>query len=261
MIRGFGLHRGQPGAVRFVRADGPVRIRVNELEAAVEAMTADGAARSTTVTSGALRVQTVEHLFAALEARSIRDGLVIEVEGPELPLVDGGARAFADALGELAPGPRPRVVGTATIDVGDSTYAFAPGDAVHVEVAIDFGDARIAPFAAWDGDAEDFRLRIAPARTFAFAHELGALLERGLAQHVTPESVIVFAPDTIHVAGAPYAADEPARHKLLDLLGDLYVHGGAPIGAIRATRPGHAATHEAMRRAWAEGVLSSETRV
>lgn len=264
MIRGYGLHGGQPASVRFVREYGPVRLRVGEREAEISTLVADGLGRSTTVSAGALRVATVEHLFAALEARSMRSGLVIEVEGPELPLADGAARAFADALAafDVPIAPRPRVVRAATIAVGSSTYELSPASQIHVEVAVDFDDTRIAPRASWNGDAEDFRLRIAPARTFAFEHELGGLLARKLAQFVTPESVIVFGPDAIHVAGEPYAPDEPARHKLLDLLGDLYVHGGAPLGTILATRPGHAATHEAMRRAWAAGVIaSSETRV
>lgn len=267
-VRGFGLHGGRPAAVRFLRADGPVRIRAGANEAAISDLTADGSARSTVVSAGALRVGTVEHVLAALEARSIRSGIVIEVSGAgelEMPLFDGGARGFADALrlvldDDASPDPRPVVTREATFEVGASRYVFAPRARVHVAVAIDFDDARIAPSASWDGDADDFRVRIAPARTFGFARELGALLARGLAQHVTPESVIVFADDAVHVAGAPYTADEPARHKLLDLLGDLYLHGGAPLGSLVATRPGHAATHDVMRRAWADGVLAA-TRV
>ena len=220
-------------------------------------MKPDGSARSTSVTDGVIRIGTVEHLFAALEARSIRSGVIIEIEGAEVPLVDGGARAFADAIAEcdIAPSPRPVIARSASFNIRESRYDFAPADNVNVEVSIDFNDDRIGRFAAWAGDAADFRTRIAPARTFGFAHELGSLMARGLANHVTPESVIVFSPDSVLTAGAPYSADEPARHKLLDLLGDLYVHGGAPVGSIRAERPGHAATHEVMRRAWEEGVV------
>ena len=257
MIRGFGLHGGQPATVRFVPEAGPVRVRVDTQQAIISELKADGSTRSTVISNGTLRIGTVEHLFAALEARSIRDGIIIEVEGAEIPLVDGSARAFADALVgfELPAAPRPVITRNARFEAGKSVYDFAPANGVNVEVAIDFADERIARSAGWNGDAEDFRTRIAPARTFGFAHELGALMARGLANHVTPESVIVFAADAIHVAGAPYSADEPARHKLLDLLGDLYVHGGAPVGKLHAERPGHAATHEIMRRAWDEGVV------
>jgi UDP-3-O-[3-hydroxymyristoyl] N-acetylglucosamine deacetylase len=64
--------------------------------------------------------------------------------------------------------------------------------------------------------------------------------------------------DRVLSAGAPFLADEPARHKLLDLVGDLYLYGGPPRGRVRATRPGHGATHEAMRRALAEGLVARE---
>ena len=115
----------------------------------------------------------------------------------------------------------------------------------------------LAPHATWSGDRADFVARIASARTFGFAHEVDALLARGLAQHVAASSVVVIAPDVIHHAGRPFTADEPARHKLLDLIGDLYAHGGPFRGRIHATRPGHAATHAAMARAREEGVIAS----
>jgi UDP-3-O-[3-hydroxymyristoyl] N-acetylglucosamine deacetylase len=258
-LRGRGLQRGELGSVRFVRADGPVRLRSSDGVARIDELVADGSGRTTVVRAGALDVGTVEHLFAALEARSIRSGLVIEIEGPEIPLVDGGARAFTDALAmmELPEGAPRRVVTRAeTFEVGESRYAFRPASLVRVAVEIDFGDPRIAPHAEWFGDADEFREHIAPARTFGFARELEALADRGLRSHVSPTSVILFAEGAVHVAGRPYASDEPARHKLLDLLGDLYLHGGAPVGEIRAYRPGHAATHDVMRRALRLGVVT-----
>jgi UDP-3-O-[3-hydroxymyristoyl] N-acetylglucosamine deacetylase len=140
------------------------------------------------------------------------------------------------------------------IEVGASRYELRPG-ALSVEVDVDFDDARLERRARWDGDAGDFRDRIATARTFGLAAEIDALLARGLASHVTPETVVVIAKDRVLHAGAPFRPDEPARHKLLDLVGDLYAHGGPPRGVVRASRPGHAATHEAMRRALADGLL------
>jgi UDP-3-O-[3-hydroxymyristoyl] N-acetylglucosamine deacetylase len=216
-----------------------------------------------TTRDGRLRIGTVEHLFAALGSMSIRDGVVVEVEGPEIPLLDGGARAFVSALAELeldrSPPPL-RIVRSARIDVGSSSYVFAPpepasADGIEIEVEVDFDDARLERFAHWRGAAADFAARIAPARTFGFERELGELVSRGLANHVPPESVVLVGERTILSAGTPFLADEPARHKLLDLVGDLYVHGGPCAGSIRASRPGHAATHEAVLRGLADGVL------
>jgi UDP-3-O-[3-hydroxymyristoyl] N-acetylglucosamine deacetylase len=202
-------------------------------------------------------VGTVEHLFAALAGAGIRSGVSIEIEGPEVPLVDGGARAFFDVLAGLeieASDPSLRVAREAMIEVGESRYEFRPGARIELDVEVDF-DPRLERRARWSDDPADFRERIATARTFGFDHEVEHLLARGLANHVTPESVVVICKDRILSAGAPFEADEPARHKLLDLIGDLYLHGGPPRGLIRATRPGHAATHEAMRRAVMDGVL------
>ena len=67
--------------------------------------------------------------------------------------------------------------------------------------------------------------------------------------------MIVIAPGTIYAAGRPFARDEPARHKLLDLIGDLYLYGGPPIGTVTAFRPGHRVTHAVMREALARGIV------
>ncbi|MBX3222322.1 MAG: UDP-3-O-acyl-N-acetylglucosamine deacetylase [Labilithrix sp.] len=262
-LTGRGLHGGAPSSVRFVREPGAVRVRAGGAEARIAELVLDGSSRSTRATTRDRRIAigTVEHLFAALGAMSIRDGVVVEIDGPEVPLVDGGARAFIDALTPLALDPSPPVlaiVRAGTIEVGASRYDVSPPERpgeVRVEVAVDFDDPRLERHARWSGDATDFRDRIAPARTFGFDHEIEALTARGLASHVAPESVVVIAQGAIHSAGSPFRSDEPARHKLLDLVGDLYAHGGPPWGSVRATRPGHAATHEAMRRGLADGLL------
>jgi UDP-3-O-[3-hydroxymyristoyl] N-acetylglucosamine deacetylase len=146
---------------------------------------------------------------------------------------------------------------SAVIDVGLSRYELSPYDAgVDVAVRLELDDPRLATDAAWQGDTDDFRRRIAPARTFALARDVDELARMGLARHVPPESVVLVAPEAVYAAGAPFSADEPARHKLLDLLGDLYLHGGPPLGRIRALRPGHAANTQAFRRARDEGIFA-----
>lgn len=238
-----------------------MRLRSRGAEASLAELVYDGSMRSTRASTpdGHLKVGTVEHLFAALGATSIYDGLVIEIDGPEVPIVDGGAGMFFDALAQLGAEPSPpklKVVRRGAIDVGSSRYAFRPRGARVVEVDVDFGDPRLERGARWAGDVIDFRDRIAQARTFGFVHELEELMARGLASHVDPESVVVVSPDGILSSGRPFLPDEPARHKLLDLIGDLYAHGGPPLGEVRAARPGHAATHEAVRRALDVGILT-----
>jgi UDP-3-O-[3-hydroxymyristoyl] N-acetylglucosamine deacetylase len=141
--------------------------------------------------------------------------------------------------------------------VGKSRYEWSPSRTTEVQVCLEVDDERLARDAAWSGDAEDFHARIAPARTFAFSRDVDDLLVRGLARHVNPESVVLVAPETIYHAGRPFSPDEPARHKLLDLLGDMYLSGGPPVGRVRVVRPGHAANAIAFRQAFAEGVLAA----
>lgn len=269
-ITGCGLHTGFSSSVRFSLHDGPVVVRARGIEVAVRELRVVDSARSTTVAnaSGSVRIATIEHVFAALGGLRIHAGVAVSIEGPEPPLADGGARAYADALRALGSAPSSsaaplRVVRDGVIEVLGSRYELrcaASDDDVELEVAVDFEDARIARDARWTGDPEDFRTRIATARTFGFEHEVEDLLERGLASHVTKESVVVFGADRVHASGAPVAPDEPARHKLLDLVGDLYLHGGPPRGRLRALRPGHAATHEVMRRAIAEGLVAYDAQ-
>lgn len=258
MIAGQGLHGGAPARVSFARCEGDSVLCVDGRVARFEDLEVTAAVRSTTVKSAVFTVATVEHLFAAAAACGAYRGLAVTVDGPEIPLADGAAAAFVAEITALAiprSSPRSVIVKDGTVVVGDSVYGFSRGDTVEVTAEIDFGDARLAPRASWDGTLEGFE-RISHARTFGFAHEVGDLLARGLASHVLPESVVVIG-DEILSAGRPFEADEPARHKLLDLIGDLFVHGGPPIGRLTASKPGHASTHAAMLQARALGYVAA----
>jgi UDP-3-O-[3-hydroxymyristoyl] N-acetylglucosamine deacetylase len=265
-IEGPGLHTGAPGAVRFTCHRGPVVLRSGGVDSSMTELRVVDTARSTTVAnaSGTIRIATIEHVLAALGGLGVHSGVAVVIEGAEAPLADGGARRYVDALRALGitPSPPPlRVVRDGVVVVGKSRYELRrldDADAVELEIEVDFGDARLARTASWSGDADDFGTRIAGARTFGFEHEIEELLARELASHVTPESVVVIAEAGILSRGAPFTADEPARHKLLDLIGDLYLHGGPPRGGIRAARPGHAVTHEVIRRAREDGLLVSD---
>jgi UDP-3-O-[3-hydroxymyristoyl] N-acetylglucosamine deacetylase len=204
-----------------------------------------------------MRARTVEHLFAALAASGLRRGLDVRLEGEEPPILDGCAAAWIAALRPLSIRPSPPSIVVArdeTIAVATSRYTFAAGEGTNVSVELELADSRLAKTAAWAGDEDDFRDRIAPARTFCFASEVEDLARRGLASHVTAEMVVVIG-DDIFAYGRPFEPDEPARHKLLDLVGDLFLYGGPPRGSVAAHRPGHWATHEAMRIALERGVV------
>jgi UDP-3-O-acyl-N-acetylglucosamine deacetylase len=206
-------------------------------------------------------VRTVEHLASALAGARIYHGLRIDVFGPELPLLDGAALHYTHALKSfsIVPGrPLLRVLKAGVITAGGATYTFEPSTEVHVhvELRLETEFDSIDRHAAWDGDPEDYAERIASARTFVFERDLDTYLALGLNARVNPDQVLIVG-KTLRGTGTP-ARDEPARHKLLDLIGDLYLHGGPPVGIVKALAPGHRATHEAMTRALQLGIVGPQ---
>src|SRR5271165_326762 len=199
IVDGIGLHTGSPARVVLRASGGPVRICANGVEASLGELAIASTDRATTLEGhgGLLRVQTVEHALAALAGLGLYEGMTLSIAGPEMPLLDGGAAAWCDAmkcLGVARGASKLHVARPAIIEVGKSRYEWFPSTAVDVEVRLDLDDVRIASEARWSGDPDDFRARIAPARTFAFADEVQELLVRGLARHANPESVVLIAP-------------------------------------------------------------------
>ena len=264
VVEGVGLHSGASCRVVLMARPGPVSLRVHGVDAAIRDLVVGSTVGATTVQdrSGALRIGTVEHLFAALAGLGVYDGLVIDVHGPEMPLLDGCASAWCEAIARVLPSQLPaatrplHVTRAARFEVGSSRFELAPGDGIDVRVRFEVDDPRLDRDASWNGEADDFIARIAPARTFVLARDLDELARRGLARHVDPACVVVVTPDGILHAGRPALPDEPVRHKLLDLIGDLYLAGGPALGRFHAVRPGHTANAHVLRRALDDGVLA-----
>lgn len=259
VFHGTGLHSGAQCAVALRRRAGALEFLQNGHRAALEELSVVRADRGVQVRSdGGLEVDLVEHLLAAMAGLSIRRDLQVELTGPEVPLLDGGALELSRALRALDPRRDPpalQVAQAGDIHVDGARYAFEPGDAVELEVDVEFRGIG-AESAYWRGDAEAFLSEIAPARTFGFSDEADELRAAGRAGHVDRHAVIVLDPDgSVVPPGEPPRTAELARHKLLDLLGDLYLFGGPPIGRLRATRPGHARNQHAVRQALEYGLL------
>jgi UDP-3-O-[3-hydroxymyristoyl] N-acetylglucosamine deacetylase len=259
---GRGLHTGAWCGVRLRRSSGEVafeRDGITTRLAECRVVRADHGVQLELAPG--VCVDLVEHLLAALGGLGIREGLTVMVSGPELPLLDGGGLAWARALGTLAlapHAPRLEVVRALDVSVGAARYSFRPATSPALEVEIDFANPAIgAQSARWDGSADAFVRQIAPARTFGFVSDGAALRRAGRARFVDPRAVMV-----LDDAGAtppltaPPAPGEFARHKLLDLIGDLYLFGGPPRGHVHALRPGHAATRVALCEALRLGGLS-----
>ena len=199
-------------------------------------------------------VATVEHLLSALAGLEIADAEVV-VDGPEIPILDGSARDFVNAIdrvgiveqsGELSP-----IQLKVRVEVGDertgasiiATPRETPGRSFAYTLNLGRGPVRVA----WDGTSAQYRTHIAEARTFSTEPEARALQQAGLFTHVTPRDMLVLRGDGTPIDNTLRYPDEPARHKLLDLIGDLALLA-APLQAdVEATRSGHALTHALCR--------------
>ena len=212
--------------------------------------------RRTMLKHGPASVETCEHVLGAVGALGI-DNLRIEVWGPEMPITDGSALPFVIALrgagiqqqeGERrAPRtlPKPLTVGTyPRIDV-----APVEGQSLRVSYDLDYGPGSpIRPQCVdYELDAETFETAIAPARTYVLEEELVALQRDGLCLHLSPAELLVIGPDG-PLGGKTYRfPDELARHKVLDIIGDLMLLRRPLAGHVRAYRSGHALNHALVR--------------
>jgi UDP-3-O-[3-hydroxymyristoyl] N-acetylglucosamine deacetylase len=251
-----------PSTLRLSRSDGPVVFRTARGDARIDELVVLRTDLGVRVRSDAigLDVDTVEHLLAAFGGLSIRSGVAIAPANEEMPLLDGASLRFAEALASLEPpreAPRLRVLSSGTVYAGASTYVFTKDDETSVEVEVTFDASRIGrQTASWDGSASSFVRDVAWARTFGFRRDGEALLRAGRGRGVDPSTVMVLDDDgAVEAPGAPARSTEFARHKLLDLVGDLYLFGGPPVGKLHATRPGHGATRRAMMEALARRIV------
>jgi UDP-3-O-[3-hydroxymyristoyl] N-acetylglucosamine deacetylase len=247
-VKGIGLHTGAAVAVTispapaasgryFIRTDldsSPIPARIQSLHQTV---------LSTELGSGNIAVRTVEHLLAALVGLGI-DNARIEVNGPEIPILDGSAQQWAEKI--LRAGwtrqaeqrqcyavPQPIVV-----QQGDAFVAALPAEQTRLTYGIDFSHSAIGQ--QWQSIVlEDFLTAIAPARTFALAEEIEKLRQGGLIKGGSLENALVC--DTKGWLNPPLRyPNEPVRHKLLDLIGDLSLLGTLPKAHIWAYKASHA---------------------
>ncbi len=260
-LGGRALHSGAAASVLFAPHDGPLVLERDGKRCALSrlAVVRTDSGVQVRAQDGGFEIDLVEHVLAAVGGLGLAAGLRIVVDGPEPPLLDGGALAFTRAIRrlELPTGEvRRRITRAVRLDLGESRYELRPADGVHIEVAVEFDHPMVAVATArWDGSAADFEDRIAPARTFGFFEDWDTLKASGRAAGANARDVVVLCSDGTSLSDPPPAADECARHKLLDLIGDLTLSGGVPRGFIRAVRPGHRTNLQVLGRCAAMGVF------
>lgn len=222
-------------------------------------------------------VATVEHLLAALAGAEI-DNVVVELDAPEVPVMDGSAEPFlflierAGIVEQDAPRRAIKVLKPVRVADENRMAALTPASGFSVSFKIDFPDEVVKrQDISLSLDSESFRTEIARARTFGFLEDVERLRAAGLARGGSLDNaVVVSGTKVLNKDGLRYA-DEFVRHKVLDAVGDLYLAGGPIVGHFRGVRSGHALNRRLLealfadRSAWcyttlAEGALAEAAR-
>ncbi|MEO6546822.1 MAG: bifunctional UDP-3-O-[3-hydroxymyristoyl] N-acetylglucosamine deacetylase/3-hydroxyacyl-ACP dehydratase [Ferruginibacter sp.] len=275
-ISGTGLHTGinvdmtlkpaQPGfGFQFQRVDLP---GMPTIKADCDLVT--DTSRGTTLELGEIKISTVEHILAALVGMGI-DNCLIAVNGPEIPIIDGSSEPFTEIIDKIGVIEQEADKIWYSIDTNLSycdeekrvDITVLPATSYKITTLIDFNSPVLGTQHATLKSMKEFKTEIAPCRTFCFLHELQALLDNNLIKGgdinnaivvvdkpLTPEEMNklakAFGKEKMEIKSEGYLnnlelrfPNEPARHKLLDIVGDLALIGYAIKGNIIANRPGH----------------------
>jgi UDP-3-O-[3-hydroxymyristoyl] N-acetylglucosamine deacetylase len=268
LLTGIGLHTGaetklvvKPAAagtgIIFVRTD--VTDRDNVIQAKWSRVF-DTRLCTVIGNDSGVTVGTIEHIMAALAACAI-DNAIVELDGPEVPILDGSSAQFIAAF-ELsgrkalaAPRRAIKILQEVTLTDGDKAVTLKPSVGMRFQSDIDFKHPSIG-FQTYSLDLLEGRFHedVADARTFGFLHEVSYLRSQGLALGGSLDNAIVLdqqAGTVLNPEGLRYA-DEFARHKLLDAVGDLYLAGGPILGTYHGIKAGHALNNQILRALFAQ---------
>ena len=261
-LSGVGVHSGQPVTVTLQPADAGSGItfvrtglkgqREREIRADLHSVTATEFATVLGDASGPL-VSTAEHVLAALRGLGV-DNAAVEIDGPEMPIMDGSAAQFVAAIDQVGiksldqPRRFIRVLKPVRAAFGESFGELRPhGRGLRIETEIAFDHPLIGRQQfAFDCTADVFRRDIARARTFGFMRDVSKLWSAGYALGASLENTVVIS-DTrvLNPEGTRYT-DEFVRHKALDAIGDLALAGLPLVGAYRSVRGGHKLNHAVL---------------
>ena len=261
--RGIGLHCGQPVAMTLRPASPDSGIVFRRLDAGVEIRArwtnAGDSALSTALSNReGVQIGTIEHLMAAFAGSRV-DNALVELDGPEVPIMDGSAAPFLaliDRAGVTAQGAARRafkVLKPVCVSDGRASAALLPDHGFSMSFEIDFDNALIRrQEIALRFEPATFRDEIAAARTFGLLDDWPRLKAAGLARGGSLDNAVVVSGDRVLNAGGLRFGDEFVRHKLVDALGDLYLAGGPLIGHFRGLRSGHALTRQLLAALFAD---------
>ena len=261
--RGVGLHSGRRVAMNLLPAAPGTGIVFRRTDAGVEILgnwiNAVESARCTALSDGeGTSVGTVEHLMAALAGIEI-DNAIVELDGPEVPIMDGSAAPFvfliecAGVVEQDAPRRAIEVLRPISVVADGAMAVLSPDHCFSMSFEIDFESSLIRRQGmSVVVDAGTFKSELSRARTFGLLDEVARLREAGLARGGSLDNVIVVSGDRVLNSGGLRYDDEFVRHKMLDAVGDLYLAGAPIIGHFRGVRSGHAHTRRLLAALFAD---------
>lgn len=251
-LSGTGVHSGQSSSLSIhpAPAGSGIRFKRKGLDATVPATSAHVSDTQLCTVLGDPRrggVATVEHLMAALAGLGV-DNALVEVDGPEVPILDGSSLPFVEAIDAVGlreldlPRRHLRVLRSVEVERDGCHARLDPSPrGFHLDVGIDFANPVIGrQEIALSLTPETFRREIADCRTFGFLRDVQRLWAAGLALGASMENTVVLAEHGVASPGGLRRPDEFVRHKLLDAVGDLSLAGLPIVGAYRSRRGGHA---------------------
>lgn len=255
--RGIGLHSGQPVTMTLRPASPDTGIVFRRLDAGAEIQArwnnTDEATLSSVLSNGeGIEIGTIEHLMAALAGCAI-DNAIVELDGPEVPIMDGSAAPFVQLIERTgivvqdAARRAIKVLKPVCVSENGTSAALLPEHGFSMSFEIDFDNPLIRrQDIVLSFEPDTFATELAPARTFGLLDDLPRLKAAGLARGGSLENAVVVSGDRVLNDGGLRFADEFVRHKLLDAFGDLYLAGGPIIGHFRGVRSGHALTRRLL---------------
>lgn len=263
---GFGLHGGAP--VRMVvhpaRADYGIRFHRTDVTDRDPVILArwDQVTPSQLCTvienADGVSVSTIEHIMAALAGFAVHNAL-IEIDGPEVPILDGSAVPFIEGFMAAGldeqdlPVRAVRILAPVEVRDGEAVARLEPADMLEIDFRIDFEDEAIGVQTRRLNMANGAFVReLSDSRTFCRQSDVDAMRARGLALGGTLENAVVFDGDQVLSPGGLRHADEPVRHKMLDAVGDLALAEGPILGRYVGERAGHALTNRLLRTLFAD---------
>jgi UDP-3-O-[3-hydroxymyristoyl] N-acetylglucosamine deacetylase len=263
-VSGVGVHSGKPATLTVRPAEPGAGVRFVRLDQGGAVIPTHALMVSTTMlgtnmtNDDGVSVATVEHFLAACAGLG-SENVVAELDAPELPILDGSSAPFVEMLEsaglaeQAAPRRRLKMLKPVEVRDGPKFARLSPGEGFRIQVAIDYSGTPIGrqtiSFAMTPGA---FAKDVAWARTFGFKKDADVLYSKGKALGASLDNTVVIEGDAILNADGLKAPDEFVRHKLLDVIGDLFLAGGPIEGLYEGEQPGHALNNRLLRAVFAD---------